>query len=1043
VWQFSTSIVSYVKRKYYIKLCVYTSNNLIKAAQMNLSFSSMFFGVLILMLPLLFLIPQGGPALPGDRAKAPQDINTDGRTTANELATKNAKTDTALQSQLLSSVESLIEERKVQEGISLLHQIDEDAITRQEDRQSLAELWFAAGANAFNRYLLDSAEYYLEKSMEISDKLAAPDALLTAKILNELGKVYATEGFYNTAMQYMLRTVAILEENSSSSTVQLAGGYTNVGNILYLQGDYSKAMLYHEKALLLYNEKDGTETLGSAKAYNNMALCCKKLNRYEQSKEYDKKALHIRLNDDSCTPRLIADSYNNLGISYNFLKDYKAAKACYNEALKIRLDFYDGENHPDIGDTYGSLGITHRETKEYESAITYFSDAIDVFSRLLGNKHPRLALGFQEFGDTFLEIDSLAASRLYYKKSMEALNYTTMDSLDFVSDLPALIDIFIRLGALERRFYHTTNELSYLEKSLDRYQEGLFVLFRHFKSISPATKPAFSENAHLVVEGALETIYLLNAVRPGDELIAQAFTLFENAKSLVLLEAVLNANARSFAGIPDSLIEKEYSLKVNKASLEQQRHLLISSGASNSSTEVLSVSTQILELAEQLDSLKNLFESEFPQYHELYEINPTSVAGVQSSLISKKDQALVEYFTGDSTIYIFTALSDTSFLHEISIDFPLNQWVQDIRQGLYYAPKQDLAADKAARQKFAAASYQLYEKVFAPIEPVLKKDMEIILVPDGVLHYVPFSVLLSSKPSNEAAYFEMDFLLNKYCFSYAHSATLQKVMQSKTHQETPPNGLLAIAPPFKKRAASQPSNLLNKNDIATKLSNAALDTLEHNIPEVLEIVKIIDGRAITDSSATEDTFKALADDFRLLHLSTHGYANYEAGDFSYLAFYQLPEDSIENELLFTGEVYSLKLNADMVVLSACEAGIGELRQGEGIISLARGFSYAGAKSIVTSLWKVNDLSTKILMEYFYSYLRDGLSKSEALRQAKLAYIANHPNVGQSPYFWASFIPIGDMAPVKLSNKSGWKWWAAAAVLILLLGGWYFNAKRNA
>ena len=156
------------------------------------------------------------------------------------------------------------------------------------------------------------------------------------------------------------------------------------------------------------------------------------------------------------------------------------------------------------------------------------------------------------------------------------------------------------------------------------------------------------------------------------------------------------------------------------------------------------------------------------------------------------------------------------------------------------------------------------------------------------------------------------------------------------------------------------------------------------------------------------------------------------GDYSFLAFYEL-KDSIENEWLYNRELYDLELNADMVVLSACETGIGELQQGEGIISLARGFSYAGAKSIITSLWTVDDEEAPILMNSFYQYLDDGLSKDAALRQAKLDYIQNSPK--PHPYFWASFIPIGDMQPISFQKKWTSFFWVGVSCFVFGLVAW--------
>lgn len=153
-------------------------------------------------------------------------------------------------------------------------------------------------------------------------------------------------------------------------------------------------------------------------------------------------------------------------------------------------------------------------------------------------------------------------------------------------------------------------------------------------------------------------------------------------------------------------------------------------------------------------------------------------------------------------------------------------------------------------------------------------------------------------------------------------------------------------------------------------------------------------------------FASLASGFRILHLATHGVADERVGDYSYLAFAS-EADSIANELLYVRDLYNLQLNADMVVLSACQTALGRLQRGEGIISLARAFAYAGARSIVTTLWSVEDASTKTLMLAFYRHLQAGMPKDQALQQAKLEWIANAGYFKAHPYCWAGLIVIGD------------------------------------
>jgi len=240
----------------------------------------------------------------------------------------------------------------------------------------------------------------------------------------------------------------------------------------------------------------------------------------------------------------------------------------------------------------------------------------------------------------------------------------------------------------------------------------------------------------------------------------------------------------------------------------------------------------------------------------------------------------------------------------------------------------------------------------------------------------------------------------------AYSATLLKEMQKKKHMHLPPKDFIGFSPSF------------FEGDIT------------NHIIEVEQIQKIMGGDLLIGSAATKSNFKEIADKYRIIHLSTHGKANRVNGDFAFLTFHQ-ERENVETAQLFNIELYNLQFNADMVVLSACETGIGELRNGEGSISLARGFAIAGAKSIITSLWYVSDARTPILMKKFYQNLQNKrMDKSTALHQAKYDYWKNSPKY--HPYYWAAFVPIGDMQPI---NNSYPRW---IYIFVLLIAGFFIQ-----
>ncbi|MEO1713727.1 MAG: CHAT domain-containing protein, partial [Bacteroidota bacterium] len=321
-------------------------------------------------------------------------------------------------------------------------------------------------------------------------------------------------------------------------------------------------------------------------------------------------------------------------------------------------------------------------------------------------------------------------------------------------------------------------------------------------------------------------------------------------------------------------------------------------------------------------------------------------------------------------------------------------------------------------------------------------NAEITIIPDGPLAYIPFEALLSDSTSRENSYFQLPFLLKEYTFNYGYSATLQTEMLEKEPEGSPSAGLIAFAPSFPSEQDAQKDRIpevLSLDLIPNQ--RAEHSPLSNNIPEANAVSQITNGTSITGERATKKAFLREAPKHQIIHLSTHGKANDELGEYAYLVFQDRPEGSPAEERLYNNELYSLRLNADLVVLSACETGIGELNRGEGVISLARGFSFAGAKSIVTSLWNVNDQSTRSIMEYFYQHLRVGLPKHRALQQAKLDYLeaGNSSEAALNPFYWAAFIQIGDQNPIKFPTSQSWIVW------LIILGGSLFGlymSRRN-
>lgn len=305
------------------------------------------------------------------------------------------------------------------------------------------------------------------------------------------------------------------------------------------------------------------------------------------------------------------------------------------------------------------------------------------------------------------------------------------------------------------------------------------------------------------------------------------------------------------------------------------------------------------------------------------------------------------------------------------------------------------------------------------IKPLGQLPADLILVPDGYLGHLPFEALITT----DVGPGEISYWVGQKTISYAVSATLLAEMEQSRPKKKARYTWGGFAPVFDNGDAP----VLASPDI-TRSASAPLLWSEK---EVISIHELMQGEVFLREGATHQTFSDRAPHYGIIHVSTHGEVNDQDARFNYLAFW--------DTLMYAADINQLpRLNAEMVVLSACNTAFGEVRQGEGIYNLARSFSYAGAASIVPTLWKVNDQTTARFMELFYQHLKQGASKAEALQQTKLQFI----EAGENPFYWAGYIIIGDATPLEL--PLGFPSWAYFLVPVLILATvWFFRRQiRN-
>ncbi|PCH49367.1 MAG: hypothetical protein COC22_06720, partial [Flavobacteriaceae bacterium] len=374
---------------------------------------------------------------------------------------------------------------------------------------------------------------------------------------------------------------------------------------------------------------------------------------------------------------------------------------------------------------------------------------------------------------------------------------------------------------------------------------------------------------------------------------------------------------------------------------------------------------------------------------------------VEEKLLQNNEQ-LIEFFEGKDNVYIFSISKGKSAkLDKIAKDASFKEQISGFLN-LFSDSRGTTLQNNVS--KYTSLGYQLYKKLFK-----ITLNKKLIIVPDGLFSFLPFDALITEKTSI-TNFEKLPYLIKKNSVSYAYSASIliHETKITKTNEGT----FIGFFPIFKD-------------------NHRGLSELNYTKQEAKSIENTRDGKFLLNSNASKKAFETLAKNYAIIHLSTHA----TAGD-----YYAPPAIEFYDKTLYLPEIYGYNLNADLLVLSACETGLGTLRKGEGAMSLARGFSYAGVRNLLVSLWKVNDKSTEELMTEFYKNYRKSGSKLEALHTSKLTYINNKTISAnkKSPYYWASFVYIGEVTSPQ-NNYLHFIWFLILGFFLLV--GYILLKKR--
>ncbi|MFK7923756.1 MAG: tetratricopeptide repeat protein [Bacteroidia bacterium] len=847
-----------------------------------------------------------------------------------------------------------------------------------------------------------------------------------AGLHNNLGISLGYSGRYEEAQDHYQQALDISLKIYDKDDPQIAVSYNNYGVFNERKGDYGLAQEYYEEALRIRKTHYGPIHEKVADCYNNLGNIRYFKGDWKGARPLYQKAYDIYLTRLGPQNTNVGYACMNLAITYALEGDMKRSESLFQQDLSIRQSVY-GESHPLTAYCYDNLGQLYQMQSEFSKASDHYARSLEISKSAYGENHPFVA---QTYGNlaklALLQTDSIAAEN-YYLKAIQVLGIHDGKqwlAVEKVKDGPKAIRLM--------------QELFQLQTQLKDREEAAWQCLKFVNQIVDYFRTSYrAEGSQLFLQESIVPFYESGIIfaqqrfeqSGNSDYLAFAFGLSEQTAAVLLRKSIKQTEGASQTEIPDTLINLEESCRTLLEFYDRQLNSAIESHLVEAYQEAR------FQQLQTYDSIQTHLERNYPVYFQRKNQTPISnIEDIRENLLSP-EQSLIEYFIGKENVFSFLLNQDTLILTQQAKPKDLSQQVAELRQGIYsyfLAPNQSDSLYLASLRLYRQGASQFYQSLIAPIAPYLGKKL--MIVPQGELGYIPFEVLLSDTLAELGKPKQYAYLAKQKTISYSFSVAQLLKQQKLPSIET--EGLLAVRPSF------PPNKLITANE--TELIRRNLGPLPFAIEEVENIIKTWPGAAkvIQDQEANIEHFKLIARDYAILHIATHAQADDQsrASERAFLAFQ--PNDSLpDNNYLYFNELPLLYLDADLVVLSACETGIGTLHQGEGIASLARGFTQAGARSIVTTLWSVNDAQTSKLMSVFYQYLALGIPKDEALQKARTYYLESADDFYSHPFFWGAYVAIGDMSPMPKPGASSPWLLAFLATGLTFLAIWFGRTAK--
>ncbi|MGA2532803.1 MAG: CHAT domain-containing tetratricopeptide repeat protein [Candidatus Aminicenantales bacterium] len=756
---------------------------------------------------------------------------------------------------------------------------------------------------------------------------------------------------------------------------------------------------------------------------NNLGAFYERLSDYSNALKYLEEAqVESTKVGDQATE---AESLSNIGGIYLELDNLIQAEVHYRKALSIDRKL---GNELNIVMDLNNLGIvltkrarTYNELGALSAALQYFRDGQGI---LENRKDKRILIQiinnigyayyldgkFEEAGRNY-KIGLAEAVASNYKEATCAINLN-LGNLDMARNSNnAAITCFN--SAVESGIASESQEILWeaysglgqcyeakkeLMTALSYYKRSIEIIEKIRSHINlDIFKISFTRDKLIVYQRALDVLSSIYSTNPSETVLEELFQIMERAKARSFVESLIEARVNCEEGLNPKFIEreKEISKDISAISWQLSESRLAGPAKEKRLQELEFKEEKYLRLISEMRvENRDVANIVFPPI--------ASLSQVQTSLLNETT-ALLEYFVGDKNSFLFVISRRQIRFYKL----PGRSILEDSLR----AYLKILASPSPRPFGGIQASERIAGELVFPLKENSRSEIDtLVIIPDGVLHYLPFETLRMTAEGKAI------YLVEKYNISYGPSSTSLLLLRENPRRLKSEETLLAFGDPLE-RGGIPAEGAPQKASADLSGARFVFPRLPYSRQEVLNVARLFhaQNRAVfMQDAATETIIKKMPlEKYDVIHFACHGQLD-EKYPFRSALVLSSDQNQEEDGLLQVREIYGLRMNAGLVVLSACHSGNGTVERGEGLFGLARTFFYAGARAVLSSIWSVNDRSTAVFMEDFYKGLVRGQDKIAALRMTKLKMLRS----GHShPYYWAGFVLNGDSAPLWFDEKA--------------------------